>query len=293
MKVLLTGGSGFTGRRVIPLLIERGHEVSALARTPRSARSVAALGAVAVRGDLDDPASLDGAFASSRVDALVNIASIGFGHAPVIIAAAEDAGIRRAVFVSTTAIFTTLDAGSRSVRLAAESAIMASSLDWTIVRPTMIFGTPDDRNMARLLRLLTRTRMIPLPDGGRRLQQPVHVDDLAVAIVNALERHVAIGRCYDIAGPEPLTFAEVVAQAGQAIGRSPKIVPVPGRPVVLALRAYEKVAHRPRIRSEQIERLGEDKAFDITEAARDLDHRPRPFAVAIREEAELLKVGAR
>lgn len=282
----MTGGSGFLGRRVLPRLVEQGYEVTALVRRPQAARRVEELGAVAIAGDLDDPASVDAAFAASGASALVNLASLGFGHAPAIVAAAEEAGLQRAVFVSTTAIFTTLDARSKAVRQAAEDAIRASSLDWTILRPTMIYGAPDDRNMARLLRLLRTTPVVPVPGGGRHLQQPVHVDDLAAAVVGALAQPVAIGRAYDVAGPDPLSMRAVLEQAGDAVGRVPRVVGVPLRPAVAAVRAYERVIGSPRLRAEQIERLAEDKAFDIGPARRDLGFDPRPFAAGIREEAQ-------
>src|SRR5207248_542270 len=139
-----------------------------------------------------DPRSLDAAFGVAEADALVNLASLGFGHAPVIVAAAEGAGIDRSVFVSTTALFTRLNAGSKSVRQAAEESIRTSALRWTIIRPTMIYGRPDDRNMARLLAAICRWPVIPLPGGGRRLQQPVHVDDVATAVVGAVEVERAV-----------------------------------------------------------------------------------------------------
>jgi uncharacterized protein YbjT (DUF2867 family) len=283
----VTGGSGFLGRRVLPRLVAQGHEVTALARRRESARRVEELGAVAVTGDLDDPASVDVAFAASGAAALVNLASLGFGHAPVIVAAAEEAGLQRAVFVSTTAIFTTLDARSKAVRQAAEDTIGASSLDWTILRPTMIYGAPDDRNMARLLRLLRTMPVVPVPGGGRHLQQPVHVDDLAAAVVAALAQPAAVGRAYDVAGPDALSMRAVLEQAGAAVGRVPRVVAVPLRPAVAAARAYERLTPGPpRLRAEQIERLAEDKAFDIEPARRDLGFDPRPFATGIRDEAQ-------
>lgn len=285
MRVHVTGGSGFLGGHVIPLLAASGHEVTALARSPAAATRVAQLGATPVDGDLDEPASLDAAFGASGAEALVNLASLGFGHAEAIVAAAEDAGLKRAVFISTTAVATTLDAGSKSVRLAAEEAIRASTLEWTILRPTMIYGASGDRNMARLLKLVRKAPVVPLPGGGHRLQQPVHVDDLASAVVTVLQASVAIGRCYDVAGPDPMTLRQILEQAAAAVGRSPRIVAVPLRPTVTVARAYERLAPRPRLKAEQIERLAEDKSFDISDARRDLAFHPRSFAVGIRQQA--------
>ena len=82
---------------------------------------------------------------------------------PAIIAAAEQAGIGRAVFVSTTAVTTALPSPSKQIRLAAERQIRYSRLQWTIIRPTMIYGAAGDRNLSRLLRLLSRTRALPCP----------------------------------------------------------------------------------------------------------------------------------
>ena len=142
--------------------------------------------------------------------ALLNVASIGFGAAPPIVEACQVAGVQRAVFVSTTAIFTKLNAGSKAVRQAAESVIFRSGLDTTIVRPTMIYGTPRDRNMIRLVRWLDRYPLLPVFGNGRSLQQPVHVSDVAWALVQALESSDAIGRQFNLSGLEALSFNDVV-----------------------------------------------------------------------------------
>ena len=98
---------------------------------------------------------------------LLNVASIGFGSAHSILDACHIAGLQRAIFVSTTAIFTKLNARSKSVRIAAEAAIERSGLQTTILRPTMIYGTPADRNMIRLVRWLDRCPILPVFGKGR------------------------------------------------------------------------------------------------------------------------------
>ena len=288
MRLLVTGGSGFLGRRFVAAAVATGHDVVGLARSESAASSLRDAGADAVRGDLDDAASTRDAFAQAGADALVNIASLGFGHAGTIVGAAEAAGLRRAVLVSTTAVTTALPAPSKKVRLAAEETVRTSGLAWTIVRPTMIYGAPDDRNIARLLQVLRRTPVLPVPGGGRRLQQPVHVEDLAQALVGAVANDASIGATYDVAGPEPITFRELLETAASAAGRSVRLVPVPLAPTIGVVRLYERAASRPRIKAEQLERLAEDKAFDNGPAARDLGHAPRSFADGVRAEAALL-----
>lgn len=284
----VTGGSGFTGARVVERLRGDGWEVAALARSARAATALRDLGAEPVDGDLDRGGDLRRALERVRPAVVVNVASLGFGHGPGIVEAVESAGVRRAVFVSTTAIFTTLPAATKAPRTAAEDAIRSSALDWTILRPTMIYGRPGDRNMERLLRSLHRYPVWPLPGGGRRLQQPVHVDDLADTIVAAARVEAAARREYDVAGPTALPFRDIVREAASAIGRRPLLVGVPLRPAIAALRAYERRSSRPRLKAEQLQRLDEDKVFDISAAACDLGHDPRDFRSGIGAEAALL-----
>jgi nucleoside-diphosphate-sugar epimerase len=294
MRLLVTGGSGFLGGYVLAEAARRGHSCVALARSAEAARTVAARGATPLAGNLDDGAPLAGIFARARCDALVNLASLGFGHAPGIVRAAVCSGLDRAVFISTTAVTTTLPARSKLMRLAAEDDISVSDLSWTILRPTMIYGAAGDRNLSRLLALLARLSrgpvplVAPVPGGGRQWQQPVHVKDLAGAVLTAVERPEAAHRRYDVAGPEPLTFAEVLRASAAAVGGRVHFMPVPLAAVIALTRGYEKVSRRPSIRVEQWQRLAEDKAFPIDAAARDLGYSPRPFANGIREEAAAL-----
>jgi uncharacterized protein YbjT (DUF2867 family) len=284
----VTGGSGFLGEYVLSEAARRGHETVALARSQAAARAVAGCGARPVSGDLNEAGALPGIFAAARCDALVNLASLGFGHAPAIIAAAEQAGIGRAVFVSTTAVTTTLPAPSKRIRLAAERQIRYSRLQWTIIRPTMIYGAARDRNLSRLLRLLSRTRLFPVPGGGRHLQQPVHVTDVADAVLTAAERPAAAGMIYDVAGPEPMTFAALLRTCARTVASRTRFVPVPLSPAIALASGFERVSQHPPIRAEQLRRLAEDKAFAIETAIRDLGYAPRPFADGIRAEARAL-----
>jgi nucleoside-diphosphate-sugar epimerase len=196
------------------------------------------------------------------------------------------------VFVSTTAVTTTLHPPTKQVRLAAEQQIRGSGLDWTILRPTMIYGAARDRNLSRLLLRLSRAKLLPVPGTGERLHQPVHVADVAAAVLAALTRTTAIGSLYNLAGPEPFPFAELLRTCARAVGSKTLLIPVPLAPLVMLARGYELASRHPRIRPEQVLRLGEDKAFAIDEAVRDLGYAPRQFADGIGQEARELGLAA-
>ncbi len=154
----------------------------------------------------------------------------------------------------------------------------------------MIYGAAGDRNMSRLLTLLAsgRAPVLPVPGGGQRLQQPVHVADVAAAVLACVRAPQAAGSSYDVAGPAPLAFGDLLRAAAGAVGKRVRLVPVPLGPVVALTRCYELLSRHPRIRAEQWQRLAEDKTFPIDAAARDLGYAPRSFSDGIRAEATAL-----
>jgi len=282
MKVFVTGATGFTGSRTIPLLLERGWEVHCLYRES-SDRSVLPQSEIHWHlGNLENQEKLTEAM--QGCDTLVNIASLGFGHAENIVKSAQSAGIQRAIFISTTAIFTKLNSQSKRTRLAAEAAIQSSDLAYTILRPTMIYGSQRDRNMYRLIRLLRRFPLIPIFGKGNYLQQPVFVDDVAKAIIQCLDQPKTIGKSYNIAGKQALTYNEVIDRIATIMDRKIYKLYLPDKIVVKFLRLLEKMRIPLPIKAEQVKRLNENKDFSYDEAQIDFNFQPCSFEEGIRTE---------
>lgn len=290
MRVLLTGATGFTGSHVLPLLLETGLQVRCFVRNPEKLGSPGAGVEMAV-GDLADADSLRRA--ASGCDALVNIASLGFGHAPGIVHAAEQAGVKRTVFIGTTAIFTQLNAPSKAVRVAAEETVRRSSLHWTILRPTMIYGTARDRNICRLIRFVRRSPVLPVFGSGECLMQPIHVDDLAAGIVAALTVGKTVGKTYNLAGKQAAPYREIVQTVARLMGKRIRLLRIPYRPAVRLLQAAERLGLRLPVKGEQVLRLNEDKAFSWEEAAGDFGFAPRCFEEGARAELRSMNIPVR
>jgi nucleoside-diphosphate-sugar epimerase len=279
MKIFVTGATGFTGSRVIPLLLNNGYEVRCLYRANSNRESLSRYPIEWLAGDLSDSESLSKAMQGT--DALVNIASLGFGHADSIITAAKNAGIKRAIFISTTAIFTKLNAKSKKIRVAAELTIESSGLKYTILRPTMIYGSKRDRNMWRLIRLMKQSPIIPVFGSGNHLQQPIFVDDVAQAVVSCLANDKTIGKSYNIAGKQALTYNQVIDTIAKQMNKRVWKIHVPSKPIVSLLTLFEKIRIPFPIKAEQVLRLNEDKAFYYEEANRDFGFSPRSFEEGI------------
>ncbi len=287
MKIFVTGATGFTGSRTVPLLLEKGWEVHCLYRE-NSNRSVLPQSEIHWHsGNLENQEILTELMRGC--DTLVNIASLGFGHAENIIKSALEAGIERALFISTTAIFTKLNSRSKNIRLAAEAAIQNSDLAYTILRPTMIYGSERDRNMARLIGLLQRFPLIPIFGKGNFLQQPVFVDDVSQAIIQCLEQPKTIGKSYNIAGKTALTYNEVIDTIAAINNRRIYKLKLPDRIVVNFLSLLEKMKIPFQIKAEQVKRLNENKDFSYEEASSDFHYQPRSFADGIEIEIKQLR----
>jgi nucleoside-diphosphate-sugar epimerase len=280
--ILLTGATGFLGEFVLEELVQRGHEVTCFVRKTSNLDKIKRLNVNYVFGELDDYKSICEAL--NGKEALINIASLGFGHGPNIVNACEEMGVKRSIFVSTTGIFTKLNPDSKGIRLAAEKLIKESNLDYTIIRPTMIYGTTKDRNMWRLVKYLKRVPVLPILGSGEYLQQPVFVKDLAIAIVNAFEKDISIKRAYNISGAEALTYNEVVDITGRALGKKVLKVHIPMKLSYNLLKVYEKVSKKPKLKAEQVLRLNENKDFSFEEANKDLEYCPLSFEEGIKLE---------
>src|SRR5205823_14124801 len=112
--------------------------------------------------------------------------------------------------------------------------------------------------------------------------QPIHVEDVADAVVAVVANPLTARKTYNLAGAEPIRFADLVRTAARAIGRRVALVPVPLQLAVQVARLTHIVT------PEQIRRLAEDKAFAYADAARDFTFAPRSFADGVRQEARSL-----
>lgn len=285
--ILVTGATGFTGQYIIELLLNEGYNLTCFVRKSSNIDWLKQKNVSIVYGDLADYNSILNAL--NGIDVLVNIVSLGLGFAPNIVKACEEANVRRTIFISTTSIFTKLNPESKTIRLQAEEAIINSKLNYTILRPTMIYGSHKDRNMCRLVSLISKSRIIPVLGNGKFYQQPIFVKDVAKAVFLALKNPVSYNKRYNIAGYKELTYNDVIDITARALGRKVIKIHIPLSISLCLLELYEKISKRPKLKKEQALRLNEDKKFSITEIQEDLGFTPISFEEGIKIEIEEMK----
>ncbi len=234
MNVLVVGGTGFIGTALCRELDARGHDVTALSRSPEDADLPDAVDRVA--GDVTAYDSIEGAFqGQDAVYYLVALSPLfkpsGPGHEAVhlggtenTLRAAREHGVDRLVHMS--ALGADPDGPTAYIRTKgeAERRVRDAGLDWTILRPSVVFG--DGGEFVPFSRKLTTPYVTGLPGGGRTRFQPLWVGDLVLMLVEALaEDHV--GETYELGGPEVLTLADVTRMAYRARGQSVSVLPIP------------------------------------------------------------------
>lgn len=289
--ILLTGATGFTGRYVTQVLLDRHMPFKCLIRDPAKSRILSEHGVPIIQGDVRDEQTLVAALEGCT--GVINLVSFSEEHVPALVRSSQASGARRALFVGTTAMFTRIEAKSKEVRQRAEDEITKSGLEWTILRPTMIYGASGDRNMERLISVLRKYPAHPILGKGTCLLQPIHVRDLARAIVDAFSSPKAIRRAFNLSGKNAVSYRQVVEQVTRLLGKKVWKFSLPLWMAILAVEIARRLPGLPRIKAEQVRRLNEDKAFSHQEAADTWGFDPVDFETGICLELEDLGIARR
>jgi NADH dehydrogenase len=299
VRVLVTGGTGFVGTHVVNGLLQRGHAVAVLARNREKARNRYNRPVEAVPGDVLDPASLGAAVAGR--DAVVHLVGIinekgtqTFDRmhreaAENVTAAAAASGVRR--YVHMSAMGSSEDSPSEygRTKAAGEKAVRACPLDWTIFRPSIIFG-PGDGFVSLLAPIVKgNPGFIPVIGPGTTRFAPVSVYDVARVFADSLEKPETIGKTYEVGGPDVLTLDDIYREIAAAVGKPGKRLihfPIWYGSILAGL--FEFLARRgvfadPPLTKDQLRSLSRDNTADLSPTQAVFGGPWRPLRAGIRE----------
>jgi uncharacterized protein YbjT (DUF2867 family) len=286
--VVVFGGGGFLGRRLVGRLTAAGMTVRVAVRHPDPARiELRAIGfdlVTVVAADVRDPASVADAVAGA--DAVVNTVSayvekgnttfesVHVRGAETVAREAVAAGVARLVLVSGIGA----DSGSGSPYIRArgrgEQVVRQAFPEATIVRPSAMFG-PGDALFGTIAELARVLPVLPLIGGDTRLQ-PVFVEDVAEAIASILTNPGTAGQTYELAGPEVYTLRELVRMTLHLIGKRRPLMPVPFAVAEFQARLFEFLPNPP-LTTGQVDLLKADNVASGTlPGLRELNIQPKP-----------------
>ncbi len=282
-RLLIFGATSVVGGYLLPRLASTCWPVTAVSRQPATALRQGHAHVEWQLGSLPDSCP-------APDPAVTHILSLGPCDAFVAWLAQQSTppALRQVIAFGSTSAQTKLDSSSALERnlaqrlLASEAALAREcarlGVRWTLLRPTLIYGGDHDL-IARIGAFAARWHVYPrlLGPAGRGRRQPVHADDLAGAVIAAMDCTSAFDQRIDLPGGEKLSLAQLIARAAHA--RTGLVLPIP-IPFTLATRLAARlrwIGGSPGLSRDAGARISRDQAFEPGPAAQALGFAPRPF----------------
>ena len=245
MKIFLTGSTGFVGKRILQDLLENNYQVRCLARKGSEQKIshykdpvLVKTGIDIVNGDVTDAASLDGKL--EGCDAVINLVGIirefrgkgitfeklHYEGTANLVRAARSQRVMR--FIQMSALGARPDGKTQyqQTKFRAEECVRISGLDYTIFRPSIIFG-PGDKFVNLFANMLKVQQFVPVVGNGRYQMQPVSVENVSMGFVKSIERKDAAGKTFEVGGHERIEFNQIIDTIGEVICAPPHKIHVP------------------------------------------------------------------
>ena len=292
MKVFLTGGTGFVGSELLRQLLAAGHVVRALVRVGSQGKLMAAENVELHLGDVTDAASLVGAL--EGCDAVIHLVGIirefpgrGVTFRKIhvegtenMLEACKEQSVSRYLHMSSNGTRERSNTAYHRTKWQAEELIRDSDLDWTIFRPSIIFGQGSEF-VGMLAELIRKIPVVPVIGDGRYRMQPVALEQVAVSFVKALEMSETISKAYHLGGGESYSYDEILDLTARALGKE-KVAKLHQplfmiKPMIRMMQGCERFP----ISSDQLKMLTEGNVCDPGEWADVFDLKPTSYAEGI------------
>jgi uncharacterized protein YbjT (DUF2867 family) len=247
MKIFLAGASGFVGERVLKDLLFAGHEVTALVHSQRSLEEIVTSNPN-VKVFIGDVTS-----AEEMLRAIPGGTQAVIYLPGLLRAAASNVGARRWIQMSALGARPKAAAPYYRTKWEAEELVRASGLDWTILRPSLIFDDRPRRQhnfVDEIAKAIRMAPFVPILGKGQFLLQPVSVDDVSQTILQSLSKPETLGKTYEIGGPEKLTYRQVVLTIAQAMSTKKPAIKIPLWAIMFVARLLDRFSWFPITRDE-------------------------------------------
>jgi len=294
MRVFVTGGTGFVGKNIVRNLIASGHDPVLLLRNKDSAEKLHPLekSPKFLCAGLQDIDMLEeGISGCEAVIHLVGIIrevgsntfmNVHYKGTKNIVEASRRAGIKRFIHMSAEGTGPSAVSNYHKTKFMAEEHLKASGLNYTIFRPSMLFGT-GDKNFNVLADLIRKAPFIPVIGDGNYRWQPVSVRNVAELFVLSLDKPMAERKTYEVRGPDVFTFNQILDILMKLIGIRKRKVHIPARVVRPAVYLLDRLLPAPPITSDQLKMLLDSYDHPVTDLLRDFDINLIPFEKGLRE----------
>jgi nucleoside-diphosphate-sugar epimerase len=283
--ILVSGGAGVMGRRLIAGLRQRGDQVRALDRPGTHLENIDLR-----HGDVSDARTLLDVF--DGVGTVYHLAAVLIARDPSVferinvrgtrnmVAAAAAAGVKHFIFVSSASVvYPHTTPYSLSKRQGEEIVRQQNTMNWTIVRPTLAYNEFGGEEFRMFAEFLKKYPIVPFIGRGHALKNPVHVDDLVQGLLAISGNAKTYGKTYALSGGEEIKLVELARLILQKYDMPKPIVPVPVWLCRILVAIFERTMKNPSLTRNVLAGLTQDANLDHSLATADLGYRP----IGIRE----------
>lgn len=288
----VTGITGHTGGFFLRELINHKYEgiIRCLVRTTSNTTALdnSGLKIEKVVGNISDESTLKELLHGA--DAVMHIVNIR--HSIPVLKMATAEGVERAVFIHTTGIYSKFRTASdeyKEIEAEMHRLLKNSTIDVTIIRPTMIYGDMCDHNIHKFIKMVDKLPIMPEIDRGSGRIRPVNARDLGKASYQVMTRSDLPELSYDVSGEKSLTLHELFEMIGAYLGKNTHFLSVPMWFGIFCAKALKTVTLGKKDMVEKVLRMGEDRDYDHDAATRDFGYQPESFDVGLKREVEQYK----
>lgn len=269
-KVLVTGAAGFVGSHLVPLLIEKGFLVTVIIKNKGEKEKLDSRIKSVIIADLSRKGSWQNQL--KDFDYVIHLASQISSKKPQdfvnnnvmatknLIIALKKGNVKRIIHFSSASVTSIRQDMYSKTKKEQEKIISKSKIDHIIIRPSMIYGPEDKKNIGWLIKIIKILPVIPLPGGGTFGRQPVNVNDICRIVIKLLsiKNHKKI---YEIHGREYITMKEMVETIVSVFKMRKLIIPIPVSFLKFSIKISEKIMPNPKFTSDQIDSLISGEKF--------------------------------
>jgi nucleoside-diphosphate-sugar epimerase len=286
--ISLIGATGFLGPLVLEKLLKKGYEVDCLVRTSSNTSKLEEAAIKSGKKVTFSHANLNST--DSMILPLKNsecsVYMVDLESSALLenfMDAARRAGLKRAVFISSTTVLIPLDSKIKNNKIASENLIKKSKLDYTILRPSMIYGSGDDENFSKMIGFIKKKGYFVTFGTGNNLIQPVYIGDVADAVASVIHNEKTFNKTYNLSGKSPLTYNNMLEIVKEKLNREFRVFKIPVGLGKFLVSAYSLFSKAPDLSTDQIERMRIDKSYSHEDAATDFGFSPLGFDEGIEK----------
>ncbi|MBI3398942.1 MAG: complex I NDUFA9 subunit family protein [Deltaproteobacteria bacterium] len=292
--ILLSGATGFVGGKLLREMLKHGVQVRCLVRNLFKAEAIRQPGVELIKGDVTDKNSILNALNDGKITMAVHLvgilaetgqATFQFIHIQGtrnMVEACKEKGVKRFVHISALGTRENARSEYHKTKWEAEEIIRNSGLEYTIFRPSVLFGK-EDKFVNLFAQIIKISPFIMIPGNGQNKMQPLYVKDLVRTMTMAVQDAQHINKVYEIGGAEKLTFDQIIDTICGVMGKKRLKIHVPMFLMRPGAAIAENILPKPPITRDQILMLEEDNITDNNALESVFGIKPVRFEEGIRE----------